>query len=243
MDELKISGKRYISSRRAAKEHGYHSDYIGQLIRGGKVVGQKVGRSWYVEEASLLAYFNEEKTTTTKQAPKEKKEVSVIVEEHTKEEVEKISEQPVEEIVATVSFEEEPSAIEEVTELVAATEEIKNAIFDTPLEEEYVVALKRATPTERKSLLKYVEDDLSFGKKEPELVAAMLEERTADYQDVKVLKEIAPKVSTLQWGRVVFLLAVVGIFTFGITFGISSSLAYSNTLKGTTNTASVIYGL
>lgn len=57
MEELEISGKRYISTRRAAREHGYHSDYMGQLIRGKKVVGQKVGRAWYIEEGSLNAYL------------------------------------------------------------------------------------------------------------------------------------------------------------------------------------------
>jgi len=57
MDELEISGKRYISTRRAAREHGYHSDYMGQLIRGGKVAGKKVGRSWYIDEQSLAIYL------------------------------------------------------------------------------------------------------------------------------------------------------------------------------------------
>ena len=57
MDELEISGRRYISSRRAAKEHHYHADYIGQLIRSGKVGGQKVGRTWYVDAASLATYL------------------------------------------------------------------------------------------------------------------------------------------------------------------------------------------
>lgn len=60
MDELEISGKRYISSRRAGKEHRYHPDYIGQLIRGGKVPGQKVGRAWYVDAEALKAYFSGE---------------------------------------------------------------------------------------------------------------------------------------------------------------------------------------
>ena len=60
MDELEISGKRYISSRRAAKEHKYHVDYIGQLIRAHKVSGTKVGRAWYVDEASLNEYFGKE---------------------------------------------------------------------------------------------------------------------------------------------------------------------------------------
>ncbi|HYF12938.1 MAG TPA: hypothetical protein VD928_01405 [Candidatus Paceibacterota bacterium] len=60
MDELEISGKRYISTRRAGKEYKYHSDYIGQLIRGKKLVGTKVGRSWYVEATSLSEYFGKE---------------------------------------------------------------------------------------------------------------------------------------------------------------------------------------
>jgi hypothetical protein len=60
MDELQISGKRFISSRRIARENGYTSDYIGQLIRGGKVKGQKVGRAWYVDAASFDLYLGGE---------------------------------------------------------------------------------------------------------------------------------------------------------------------------------------
>lgn len=60
MDELEISGKRFISSKRAAKENRYHMDYIGQLIRSGKVVGSKVGRTWYVDAQSLATYLGKE---------------------------------------------------------------------------------------------------------------------------------------------------------------------------------------
>ena len=74
MDELELSGKRYISTRRAGRENGYHSDYIGQLIRGGKVVGQKVGRSWYVDEESLAVYLGKAYTS-----PAPTKEESVPV--------------------------------------------------------------------------------------------------------------------------------------------------------------------
>ena len=59
MDSLHISGKLYVSSHRAAKEYGYHPDYIGQLIRSRKLKGQKVGRSWYVLIDSLTMYFGE----------------------------------------------------------------------------------------------------------------------------------------------------------------------------------------
>ena len=60
MDELEISGKRYISTRRAGKDHNYHADYIGQLIRANKVEGKKVGRAWYVGADSLAAYLGKE---------------------------------------------------------------------------------------------------------------------------------------------------------------------------------------
>jgi hypothetical protein len=59
MDELQISGRRFISSRRIAKENGYHTDYIGQLIRGGKIKGQKVGRTWYVDAETFDAYLGQ----------------------------------------------------------------------------------------------------------------------------------------------------------------------------------------
>ncbi len=70
MDELEIDGKTYLSSKRAAREHKYHIDYIGQLIRGGKIVGKKVGRSWYVEAQSLKGYLAAE--SAAPQQPEEK---------------------------------------------------------------------------------------------------------------------------------------------------------------------------
>jgi len=65
MDELEISGKRYISSKRAARENRYHVDYIGQLIRSGKIIGSKVGRTWYVEVDSLNNYLGQENALNT----------------------------------------------------------------------------------------------------------------------------------------------------------------------------------
>lgn len=57
MDELLIAGLPYISAKRAAQEHRYSPDYIGQLIRAGKLSGQKVGRSWYVSKESLASFL------------------------------------------------------------------------------------------------------------------------------------------------------------------------------------------
>ena len=83
MDELMISGRRFLSSLRAAREHGYHSDYIGQLIRGGKVKGQKVGRAWYVDAESLTTYLGKESLPYLKEETQplpEKKEIEIIPE-------------------------------------------------------------------------------------------------------------------------------------------------------------------
>ncbi len=56
MDELIIAGKRHISSKRASELTGYAKDYIGQLIRQGKVHGSRVGRAWYVDLDEILLH-------------------------------------------------------------------------------------------------------------------------------------------------------------------------------------------
>ena len=53
---LKIDGKIYISSSRAAEISKYSKDYIGQLCRKGEVVAQMVGRAWYVDQESLFEH-------------------------------------------------------------------------------------------------------------------------------------------------------------------------------------------
>jgi len=57
MDELVLSDKKYISSKRAAEISGYAKDYIGQLARSGKIEATRFGRAWYVLESSLLAHM------------------------------------------------------------------------------------------------------------------------------------------------------------------------------------------
>ena len=51
-----FNGKKFISTRQAARLTGYTSDYVGQLCRAGKVDSKMVGRSWYVSEESILLY-------------------------------------------------------------------------------------------------------------------------------------------------------------------------------------------
>ena len=68
MDSIDLQGKKYISSKRAAKITGYAQDYIGQLARGEKVPATRIGRGWYVSEKEILKHAGkslpEEKNTS-----------------------------------------------------------------------------------------------------------------------------------------------------------------------------------
>jgi hypothetical protein len=68
--DLYFSGKKYISSSRAAKLSGYVNDYIGQLCRDGKLECQMVGRSWYVSLESLVSHKNSNAVGTKNKSPK-----------------------------------------------------------------------------------------------------------------------------------------------------------------------------
>jgi len=56
MDTLMYDGTAYVKASVLAKRFRYTADYIGQLCRSGKIDARLVGRSWYVNEAALLAY-------------------------------------------------------------------------------------------------------------------------------------------------------------------------------------------
>jgi hypothetical protein len=51
--EVNLGGTIYVSSTRAAEKFGYSRDYIGQLLRTGRIIGKKIGGLWYVLEESL----------------------------------------------------------------------------------------------------------------------------------------------------------------------------------------------
>lgn len=55
-DEMQISGKTYISSKRAASHTHYTQDYIGQLCRKGLIDAQRIAGLWYVDLESLNGY-------------------------------------------------------------------------------------------------------------------------------------------------------------------------------------------
>jgi hypothetical protein len=54
--DIYINGEKFVSSVLAARDTGYATDYIGQLVRSGAVEGKMMGRTWYVSRKSLLSY-------------------------------------------------------------------------------------------------------------------------------------------------------------------------------------------
>lgn len=62
-EESKIMSQEHISLKQASKISGYHPDYIGHLIREGKIKGIKecARKAWRVTEESILAYREKKK--------------------------------------------------------------------------------------------------------------------------------------------------------------------------------------
>jgi len=45
--------EKIISLKKAAENSGYHPDYLGSLIRNGKLEGKKIGRNWFTTEKAI----------------------------------------------------------------------------------------------------------------------------------------------------------------------------------------------
>ncbi len=83
--KILIDGEEYISSGRAAELVGYSKDYVGQLARAGKIDAKRVGRNWYIREASINRHKLSVHYTLTK--PKKVDAESNDVEDNDVEEV------------------------------------------------------------------------------------------------------------------------------------------------------------
>ena len=51
-----------ISSKELARRVGYTNDYISRLCRYGKVEGEKIGNTWYVDELSLNKFISSQES-------------------------------------------------------------------------------------------------------------------------------------------------------------------------------------
>lgn len=60
LEQRRAQEKGYITLKEAAELSNYSSDYIGQLIRAGKIEGEQVysNVAWVTTEASVRAYMS-----------------------------------------------------------------------------------------------------------------------------------------------------------------------------------------
>ncbi len=235
MEELEISGKRYISSKVAGKAYKYHPDYIGQLIRGNKVNGEKIGRAWYVDADDLVKYLNGEKSRIENIAVKHTNVVwpsfiearSIVQKESPAVLLENIKGTQKEEI----PLKENVSRLEEKPEVIAVRV-IESAKINEGDEE--VSSLNKDIQGEKKKIegeLRYVDDVVFFPKIEKQ-----------NSRDSIILKPISAKISTKNYSAIspikhrkkvnyFFALALVAIFSlFAMLIGLTFGVGVMNTL-------------
>ncbi len=260
MDELEISGKRYISTRRAAKEYGYHADYIGQLIRGKKLLGRKVGRSWYVELETLAAHFGKEGGILP--------QVGVVAKEVAPHEV--IAPAPVEEVLvaptpvvfAAPAFKPNPLQIptEAPKEKVEIKIEKNIEMEETGRDSIHIpVHVRRPsfeTPVIKKAAsLTYVSDDEpyvpmtrrpSYGALSTTTVMPQSQEEAEEIYAEEEIAEYIPETAATNKKRNFFVpafsIAVLGVLALVVAIG-SSVLVSSHMVIETGKAASVGYSL
>ncbi len=68
LDQRRAQERGYITLKQAAKIANYTPDYVGQLIRGGKIKGEQVyaNVAWVTTEEEIQAYIdNKSRTVST----------------------------------------------------------------------------------------------------------------------------------------------------------------------------------
>lgn len=60
----------WITTKEAAKISGYHTEYIRELIRAGRIKAQKWEREWQVSRSSLLAHIRQAEKLGAKRGPR-----------------------------------------------------------------------------------------------------------------------------------------------------------------------------
>jgi len=65
--------EEWITTKEAAELSGYHAERIRELLRDGKIDGQKFGTIWQVNRSSLTTYVNQMDRKGDRRGPKPKK--------------------------------------------------------------------------------------------------------------------------------------------------------------------------
>ncbi len=242
MDELQISGRRFISSRRIAKENGYTSDYVGQLIRGGKVTGQKVGRAWYVDAESFDKYLGGESAVIApivQEIPKVAVEPEpVVVAEPIKIVEEVVVKEALDEVKEPTIVEEEVRVEEKVEEPVVVSVPVRVAT--------HRVEIKKEEPVKVTGLRYYQEEEptlpeIRSNKKESRLSVVVMPERDEELEASEV-SVFTPKTKKSSRVAGVFAMVVVGALVLVGSAWLSSAISLNLSItEGSTATAT--YGI
>ncbi|MFI5260399.1 MAG: helix-turn-helix domain-containing protein [Candidatus Paceibacteria bacterium] len=51
----------FITTKDASKVSGYTSDYLARLVRSKEIVGEKIGRGWFIDQTSLESFIEKQK--------------------------------------------------------------------------------------------------------------------------------------------------------------------------------------
>lgn len=62
----------WITTKEAAQLSGYHSEYLRELIRAGRIKAQKWASDWQVSRKSLSAYLKEQEAKGERRGAKPK---------------------------------------------------------------------------------------------------------------------------------------------------------------------------
>ena len=70
VENMAKENKQYITLKEASELSGYSPDYVGQLIRGGKLHGKQVFQNvaWMTTEEDLRAYMDKRRRAAGKEA-------------------------------------------------------------------------------------------------------------------------------------------------------------------------------
>src|ERR1035437_104452 len=52
--------KNLISTKDAGELSGYTSDYLARLARSGKIIGKRIGHSWFIDKDSLSLFLSQQ---------------------------------------------------------------------------------------------------------------------------------------------------------------------------------------
>lgn len=78
LEQRRAQQKGYITLKEAAEISGYAPDYIGQLIRGGKIRGEQVyaNVAWVTTEDEVRAYMTDKSRTVSN--PQDYEKIAVL---------------------------------------------------------------------------------------------------------------------------------------------------------------------